>query len=122
MRRIGAGALAAVLGGNGLAMLFAGLWWYGAVPGVTATGPYNPHFVRDIGAAYLVTGLAAAWFAWKPRQGWPALVAGAAFLTLHSAVHVFDAACGTKPLADVRSEEHTSELQSLLRISYAVFC
>src|SRR3546814_7249310 len=24
--------------------------------------------------------------------------------------------------ADVRSEEHTSELQSLIRISYAVFC
>src|SRR3546814_1160680 len=28
-----------------------------------------------------------------------------------------------KPLSDVlRSEEHTSELQSLMRISYAVFC
>src|SRR3546814_6538008 len=26
------------------------------------------------------------------------------------------------PMADVRSEEHTSELQSLMRISYAVFC
>src|SRR3546814_4645463 len=26
------------------------------------------------------------------------------------------------PLADQRSEEHTSELQSLMRISYAVFC
>src|SRR3546814_3868739 len=25
-------------------------------------------------------------------------------------------------MADVRSEEHTSELQSLMRISYAVFC
>src|SRR3546814_4652496 len=25
-------------------------------------------------------------------------------------------------LVDVRSEEHTSELQSLMRISYAVFC
>src|SRR3546814_1554384 len=25
-------------------------------------------------------------------------------------------------LGDVRSEEHTSELQSLMRISYAVFC
>src|SRR3546814_10589936 len=25
-------------------------------------------------------------------------------------------------LDDIRSEEHTSELQSLLRISYAVFC
>src|SRR3546814_1295347 len=26
------------------------------------------------------------------------------------------------PLAAMRSEEHTSELQSLMRISYAVFC
>src|SRR3546814_4397118 len=26
------------------------------------------------------------------------------------------------PIADPRSEEHTSELQSLMRISYAVFC
>src|SRR3546814_8713577 len=27
-----------------------------------------------------------------------------------------------KPRVDIRSEEHTSELQSLMRISYAVFC
>src|SRR3546814_558996 len=26
------------------------------------------------------------------------------------------------PVFDIRSEEHTSELQSLMRISYAVFC
>src|SRR3546814_2021330 len=26
------------------------------------------------------------------------------------------------PVAEARSEEHTSELQSLMRISYAVFC
>src|SRR3546814_6534018 len=29
---------------------------------------------------------------------------------------------GAQMLADPRSEEHTSELQSLMRISYAVFC
>src|SRR3546814_7626653 len=29
---------------------------------------------------------------------------------------------GPLAVADVRSEEHTSELQSLMRISYAVFC
>src|SRR3546814_8215319 len=29
---------------------------------------------------------------------------------------------GTQQLAVGRSEEHTSELQSLMRISYAVFC
>src|SRR3546814_9280609 len=28
----------------------------------------------------------------------------------------------TRPVIDERSEEHTSELQSLMRISYAVFC
>src|SRR3546814_5440563 len=27
-----------------------------------------------------------------------------------------------KPILEMRSEEHTSELQSLMRISYAVFC
>src|SRR3546814_9363134 len=29
---------------------------------------------------------------------------------------------GVNPQAALRSEEHTSELQSLMRISYAVFC
>src|SRR3546814_6069696 len=29
---------------------------------------------------------------------------------------------GATPVTEVRSEEHTSELQSLMRIPYAVFC
>src|SRR3546814_9284982 len=32
------------------------------------------------------------------------------------------AACGHGCVSGTRSEEHTSELQSLMRISYAVFC
>src|SRR3546814_6565944 len=47
---------------------------------------------------------------------------GAVFGSLASGFlieHFFTAADGTK---DWRSEEHTSELQSLMRISYAVFC
>ena len=72
------------------------------MPGVTATGPYNPHFVRDIGAAYLVTaaGPGVVRLASRAKAGrrWSR---AAAFLTLHAAIHVFDAACGTKPLADV---------------------
>src|SRR3546814_8588812 len=31
-------------------------------------------------------------------------------------------ACGRRVVAPLRSEEHTSELQSLMRTSYAVFC
>lgn len=100
LRTIGA-ALALVLAGNGAAMLAAPLDWYGAVPGVTATGPFNPHFVRDIGAAYLVAGAGVGWFAWRPREGWPALAAATAFLILHAAIHVYDATCGTRPLQDM---------------------
>src|SRR3546814_10899159 len=33
-----------------------------------------------------------------------------------------DISAGGQSFAGVRSEEHTSELQSLMRISYAVFC
>src|SRR3546814_5762794 len=49
--------------------------------------------------------------------------------TLHVLLH-FSHCCGAtaallpvlKPLPVMRSEEHTSELQSLMRIPYAVFC
>jgi hypothetical protein len=94
LKRILAGLLVIVLGGNGLVMLLAGPWWYGAVPGVTGTGPYNPHFVKDIGAAYLVCGGAALWRALRPAAPQGAMVAAAAFLLLHAAVHVADAAMG----------------------------
>lgn len=99
-----AGLTGLVLGANGLAMLFAPLAWYDAVPGVPQTGPFNPHFVRDIGAIYATCALALAWFAWRPRQGWPALAAAAAWLTTHAAIHVYDATCGATPLADLRRD------------------
>ena len=35
--------------GNGLFMLLAPSTWYHFVPGVTHTGPFNQHFIRDIG-------------------------------------------------------------------------
>ena len=119
MVRILAWLQALVLGGNGLAMLFAGLWWYGAVPGVTATGPYNPHFVRDIGAAYLVCGLAHAGLALRPRLAWSAVAAAAGFLTLHAAIHLYDAACGTKPLADLARDFAGVFLPALIALGLA---
>src|SRR3546814_10781309 len=36
--------------------------------------------------------------------------------------HVFDSLLTIRVIIFARSEEHTSELQSLMRISYAVFC
>src|SRR3546814_4616611 len=37
-------------------------------------------------------------------------------------IRIPSAACGLVGLFPTRSDEHTSELQSLMRISYAVFC
>ena len=105
MKRIVAAVLGLLMAANALAMLFAGPWWYGAVPGVTATGPFNPHFVADIGMTYLVVAGGLGWFALRPAQGWAALVAAAAFLVLHGLVHIRDAAsspvCGHDLLRDL---------------------
>jgi uncharacterized protein YjeT (DUF2065 family) len=93
MRAIVATILGIVLAANGLIMLAVPAQWYAAVPGVTETGPFNAHFVRDIGVAYLVCGAALAWFA-VTATARAAALAGAAFLTLHAIVHVWDAAAG----------------------------
>ena len=81
--------LGLALGANGLWMLAAPEAWYAAVPGVAETGPANPHFIRDIGCAFLVVALALLWLA-RSRRAWPAALAGGAFLALHALVHVWD--------------------------------
>ena len=121
MSRILSGGLAVALGANALAMRLASFWWYSAVPGVIATGAYNPHFVRDIGAAYLVTAGGLAWFAWRPVQGWPALVAAAAFLVLHAGIHIFDASCSSNPAADLIRDLPGVYLPAVLAAGLAVF-
>lgn len=121
MWRILAGLLAVVLGANAVVQLAAPFWWFGAVPGAAATGPFNAHFVRDVGAAYLVTAGGLAAFAWRPRDGWPALTAGAAFLTLHAAIHVFDAVCGTRTLADLLRDLPGVYLSAALAAAIALF-
>jgi hypothetical protein len=93
MRRIIAAIFALITVLNGTLMLFDGASWYESVPGVVETGPYNPHFVKDIGVAFLVAGLALAVRAWRPIY-WPAAVAGAGFLAAHALIHLVMMAAG----------------------------
>lgn len=93
--------LAGLLGANAAFMLARPLSWYDAVPGVPLTGAFNPHFLRDIGMIYVVVAIGLAWFAWRPRQGWPAVVCGAAFLVLHATIHIGDASCSGNALSDL---------------------
>jgi uncharacterized protein YjeT (DUF2065 family) len=85
---------------NGGAMLLAPARWYWLVPGVAGTGPLNPHFVRDIGAAYLVAGAGIVWFL-RDRRARAAAMLAAAFLLAHALIHVADAIAGREGLAQL---------------------
>lgn len=50
-------AIGAIYVLNGLVMWFAANWWFDTVPGIRMMGPFNHHFVRDIGLVYLCSGL-----------------------------------------------------------------
>jgi hypothetical protein len=121
LNRALAAILALTMGGNGVVMLAACRWWYGAVPGVVMTGPFNSHFVKDIGAAYLVVGAAFAWFAARPSPAARgAVIAAAVFLGLHAGVHLADAATDPAGLADLARDFTGVFLPALLAGSIAI--
>lgn len=86
MRTI-AGALVLFHGANGLFMGAAPERWWGQVPGVADTGPFNPHFVSDVGLAFLASAFGFAAFAVRPEARWAARVA-ALFPALHAGLHL----------------------------------
>lgn len=86
-KRILSGVLGALAAANGAIMLASGQRWFETTPGVADTGPFNPHFVADVGAAYAVAGLALIARAWRPAY-WPAAVGGGGFFCAHALIHV----------------------------------
>jgi uncharacterized protein YjeT (DUF2065 family) len=96
MRRTLTWILAAVLAINGLAMLLIPQTWYALVPSVPPTGPFNAHFVRDVGCAYVVCGWALAWFAIDPLRGAGAAIAAAVLQMAHAFLHVWDCSPGAR--------------------------
>ena len=118
--RIVLGLAAAFLAGDAIFQLAEPMAWYWTIPGVPLTGPYNPHFVRDIGAAYLAVVVGFAWFAWRPHQGWPALVAATTFLVGHAVIHIRDEACSADPLAAMGRDAFGIHLFALLALACAI--
>lgn len=83
--------LAGVTAANAAWMLLQPTTWFSDLPAaVPDFGPYNEHFVRDVGCAFAAVALALGWAARRPAQR-PALVAVAAFfLVAHALLHSFD--------------------------------
>src|SRR3546814_2144802 len=77
--------------------------------------------VEGVRATSIQSGVFEAEFLDRDRYGLVGRVAAVDTDGIHAAIKV-----GSIPviasLGETRSEEHTSELQSLMRISYAVFC
>lgn len=99
-------ALAMVLGllaaANGLFMLISPANWYFAVPGVTPTGPFNQHFLRDIGLIFLLVAIAMLAGVARPAARVPLWSAAALWLAGHALFHFWEVAvgiCGTGALA-----------------------
>jgi len=86
---LGIGALA-----NGTFMLVSPANWYFAVPGVTTTGPFNQHFLRDIGLIFLFVG--SAFLVGTRHPVWRAALWSAASLWLcgHALFHFWEVAVG----------------------------
>jgi hypothetical protein len=79
---------------NGLFMLGDPYGWYQSVPTVRFTGPPNQHFIRDIGLAYLASGVVLCFAAVRLRKRWLAGVAGNLWLTAHGVLHVWEVLTG----------------------------
>ena len=65
---------------------------------VPDTGPFNAHFVRDIGGAFAATGVALLWARAATAAARPdARRSPALFYVLHALIHVTDTLAGRLP-------------------------
>lgn len=91
LTRLLSGLLGIFHAANGMVMLTAPRFWYGAAPGAAHSGPFNPHFIQDVGLAFLAAGLAFLAFASSVK--WRLAAFGASgFIIFHALLHLSDLA------------------------------
>jgi hypothetical protein len=79
---------------NGVFMLVAPLTWYELVPGVTDTGFFNQHFIRDIGITQLFLGVAFILGLLRPERRIGLWAAATLWLSAHALFHFWEVAVG----------------------------
>jgi hypothetical protein len=86
--------LGIALEANGVFMLVSPDNWYLAVPGVTSTGPFNQHFLRDIGLIFVLMGGAFLVGAARPQFRVLLWAAPTIWLSGHALFHFWEVAVG----------------------------
>jgi len=79
-------ALVAYYLATGVYIAVLPLDFYQNGPGVSATGPYNMHFLRDVGFAFLVSSAAIAYGLYRNQKA--VMVFGALWLLIHGLFHL----------------------------------
>jgi hypothetical protein len=117
--------LAAVLGfaavANGAFMLANPAEWYFAIPGVTTTGPFNQHFLRDIGLIFLLIGAAMLAGALIPGQRVALWGAAGLWLAGHALVHLWEVSVGLCGPDAIARDFPAVTLPALVAIALAVW-
>lgn len=86
--------LAILTAANGIFMLSSPLTWFTAVPGVTRTGMFNQHFIRDIGIMFVFVGVGLAYGAVNIHYRVIAWGVASAWLASHAIFHYMEVLTG----------------------------
>ncbi len=105
---------------GGWMLLFPQSWYTNLPADVPHTGPFNAHFVRDLGVAFLVSGVAFAWSARNIDRSYPVHVGLTIFFTGHAVIHLVDIASGHLPATHWLVDTPGVFLPALLMILLAV--
>lgn len=100
--RLSLGGIGLFQTGVGLFMILAPAQWFMDTPGVADTGPFNAHFVVDVGLGFLAAGLSCLLCVWHPRLK-PVGLGASGFVVFHALFHLSHLVMGrsTAPRADV---------------------
>jgi hypothetical protein len=60
--------------------------FYERTPGLAMMGPYSVHFIRDVGLAFVASGVATTFGAWRRNRS--LAIAGAGWPFLHALFHI----------------------------------
>ena len=113
--------LGILLGANGIFMLVAPEAWYFAVPGVTTTGPFNQHFLRDIGLIFMLLAGAYLTGAARPHMRGVLWSGAAIWLSGHALFHFWEVAVGICSASALPRDFPAVTLPAIIAIALAVW-
>ncbi len=82
--------MAATSASNGVLMILFSEQWYLCLITPERAALFNPHFVIDVGGAYVTVGAALLWAALRPAYAFPLVMMALLFSLLHAGNHVYE--------------------------------